>query len=67
MPEWAIADVARVLKVSEDELVHGPREADPRLAVNVSGAYTGLDIEIASRVSAHFIYRLVVTYGVGRP
>ena len=55
-----------MLKVSEGELVHGPREADPRLAVDVSGAYTGLDIEIAGRVSAHFIYRLALTFGVGR-
>jgi tetratricopeptide (TPR) repeat protein len=50
LPDWAIADLARVLKVSEEELVHGPREADPRLPANVSGAYTGLDIEIADRV-----------------
>ncbi len=52
LPDWAIADVAKVLKVSEEELLHGPREPDPRLPVNVSGAYTGLDIEIADRVIA---------------
>src|SRR5258708_9634151 len=50
LPEWAITDVAKALKVSEEELLHGPREADPRLPVNVSGAYTGLDIEIAEHV-----------------
>jgi tetratricopeptide (TPR) repeat protein len=50
LPDWAIADVARTLKISEEELLHGPRDADPRLPVNVSGAYTGLDIEIAERV-----------------
>jgi tetratricopeptide (TPR) repeat protein len=50
LPEWAITEVARALKVSEEELLHGPREADPRLPVNVSGAYTGLDVEIADRV-----------------
>jgi len=50
LSEWAIADVAKALKVSEEELLHGPREADPHLPVNVSGAYTGLDLEIAERV-----------------
>jgi hypothetical protein len=40
LPDWALADVAKVLKVSEEELLHGPREADPHLPVNLSGAYT---------------------------
>lgn len=52
LPDWALADVAKVLKVSEEELLHGPREADPHLPVNLSGAYTGLDMEIAERVIA---------------
>jgi tetratricopeptide (TPR) repeat protein len=50
LPDWALADMAKVLKVSEEELLHGPREADPQLPINLSGAYTGLDIEIAERV-----------------
>lgn len=52
LPDWAIGDMAKVLKISEEELLHGPREADPHLPVNLSGAYTGLDIEIAERVIA---------------
>src|SRR5579859_2012963 len=50
LPDWAITELSRVLKVTEEELLHGPREADPRLPTNVSAAYTGLDMEIAARV-----------------
>jgi tetratricopeptide (TPR) repeat protein len=50
VPDWAITELSRVLKVTEEELLHGPREADPRLPTNVSAAYTGLDMEIAARV-----------------
>jgi hypothetical protein len=44
LPDWAIVDLARVLKVIEEELLHCPRVVSPRLPVNVSGANTGLVI-----------------------
>lgn len=50
LPPWAVTDLAQILRISEDELLYGPREGDPALAVNVSGAYTGLDLEIAEHV-----------------
>jgi tetratricopeptide (TPR) repeat protein len=50
LPDWALADLAKVLKVSEEELLHGPREADPALPVNVSAAFTGLDLDIAESI-----------------
>lgn len=50
LPAWALPELAKVLKVSEEELLHGPREADPALPINLSVAYTGLDIEVAEHV-----------------
>jgi transcriptional regulator with XRE-family HTH domain len=49
-PAWAIPALAKALKVSETELLHGPKEADPTLPVNVSAAYTGLDLEMANHI-----------------
>jgi hypothetical protein len=50
MPEWAVPEIAHALKVSEEELLFGPREANPVHPVSVSAAYTGLDVEIAASV-----------------
>lgn len=50
LPEWATFQLAKALKVTEAELLHGPQEADPELPVNVSAAYTGLDLEVAENV-----------------
>jgi transcriptional regulator with XRE-family HTH domain len=50
LPDWAIQELASALKVSETDLLHGPSDGDPSLPTNVSGAYTGLDLEIAEHV-----------------
>lgn len=50
LPGWATAGLAKVLKISEVELLHGPRETDPTLPTYVSAAYTGLDLEVAEHV-----------------
>jgi transcriptional regulator with XRE-family HTH domain len=50
LPDWAISELSKALKISDVELIHGPREADPALPVNVSAAYTGMDLEIAEHI-----------------
>jgi transcriptional regulator with XRE-family HTH domain len=50
MPEWAAAEVAEALKITEQDLLYGPRDGDLAMPVNLSGAYTGLDLEIAEHV-----------------
>jgi len=50
LPSWALAEIALALKVSEPELLHGPRDADPGWPINVSSAYTGLGMAIAEQV-----------------
>ncbi len=47
---WAIPALAKIYKITEDELLHGPREANSMLPTQVSAAYTGLDLEIAEQV-----------------
>lgn len=49
-PDWAIAPLAKALKISETELLHGPKDGDPALPVNVSAAFTGLDLEVANHI-----------------
>ena len=50
LPQWATEALAKTLKIGPEELLYGPREADPALPLNVSAAYTGLNIEIAETV-----------------
>lgn len=50
VPEWAIPELAKILRITEEELLYGPKEANPSLSANVSAAYTGLDLEIADRI-----------------
>ncbi len=47
LPQWAVTGLAQAFKITAEDLLHGPREADPVLPVNMSAAYTGLDMEIA--------------------
>jgi tetratricopeptide (TPR) repeat protein len=42
--------LAQALRISETDLFDGPRDADSAVPANLSGAYTGLDMEIADRV-----------------
>jgi tetratricopeptide (TPR) repeat protein len=50
MPEWAAAELAEALKITEQDILYGPKDGDPAMPVNLSGAYTGLDLEIAESV-----------------
>jgi transcriptional regulator with XRE-family HTH domain len=50
MPAWAAAELAEALKITEQDILYGPRDGDPATPVNLSGAYTGLDLEIAEHV-----------------
>ncbi len=50
MPAWAVAELAEALKITEQDILYGPRDGDPAMPVNLSGAYTGLDLEIDEHV-----------------
>ena len=50
IPEWAFGELAKALKISEAELLHGPHEGNPTTPTQFSAAYTGLDLEVAEHV-----------------
>jgi tetratricopeptide (TPR) repeat protein len=50
LQEWAIPEIASALKITEAELLYGPKEGDSSLPENVSAAFTGLDGDLAERV-----------------
>lgn len=50
MPAWAAAELAEALKITEQDILYGPKDGDPAMPANLSGAYTGLDLEIAEHV-----------------
>jgi transcriptional regulator with XRE-family HTH domain len=49
MPEWAIAELTKALKITEDEMLYGSTRSEIQPA-NISTSFTGLDLEIADHV-----------------
>src|SRR5579875_251320 len=47
---WAVPALAKILKITPEELLNGPNDLNPALPVQASAAYTGLDLEIAEQV-----------------
>lgn len=50
LPGWAISELAKAFKISEEELLYGPREGTTIAPVHTSAAFTGLDLEIGERI-----------------
>lgn len=50
LPQWAIPILAKILKTTERELLTEPIEVHSSTSLQLSSAFTGLDIEIAEQV-----------------